>query len=92
MLPTDVANCLADPEQKHVELLASLKFQVKHYKTMLDRCISKMSRDRKEALRRINQLESKLGVGGRRHDEDAQLLPSSGWEIAVEIYVPTAII
>jgi hypothetical protein len=70
LLPNEVVNNMCDPEQKQFELVTSLKFQIKHYKTMLSRCVSKMVRDRKEYQRRVAFLEANHGnAAGVGNDE-----------------------
>ena len=60
VLPVDVSNNIADPQRHIEELLAHLSFQIKHYKTTCARMVGRFGRERKEHLRKIAYLESKM--------------------------------
>jgi hypothetical protein len=52
-IPREVADNIADPEECMESMKCVLQFQIKHYKTMMNRAVQKMMRDRKEFQRWI---------------------------------------
>ena len=50
-LPKDVTDKMIDSERRIEELLSGLRFQIKHYKTVMSRAITRFTRERKENLR-----------------------------------------
>ena len=59
-LPQEVKTSLIDPKIKLMELQTTMQFQIKHYKTVIARVLSRSMRERKESFRRINELENQL--------------------------------
>lgn len=59
-LPVEVSNNVADPERRIEELLAGLRFQIKHYKTTCARMMGRFGRERKEHIKKIAYLESQM--------------------------------
>jgi hypothetical protein len=47
-IPAEVLRNISDPEDSIEQIKSVLLFQVKHYKTMLQRAVTKMMRDKKE--------------------------------------------
>lgn len=65
-IPAEVVRNISDPEHCVDQLKTVLLFQIKHYKTMLNRAVGKMMRDKKEfhryVLRHLNGAGNLLGT------------------------------